>query len=671
LAAPTSPQKLAGEFKTNRLGLFLIVLMVVAIPLVYSNNLEGPFTFDDYVTVVHNAHIKHLLPLTDSLSLQRQDSPIAGRPVVSFSFALNYGVGGLNVRGYHAVNIALHTLCTLLLFGIVRLTLVSSRFEAEFSGNTATTLAFVCAVMWAVHPLQTETVDYISARTESTMAVFYLLTVYAGIRAVHSIRSKVWLVLAVASCAVAMASKEVASTIPVVVVLYDRTFIFGSFRDALKHRGKFYLGLATTWFGLALLLSYGARFDAAGFYSGVTPWDYLLNQSVMLVRYLELTFWPRSLVFDYGTARPLTLTAVLPYVTLVGALVLATVVALIWQPVLGFLGAWFFIILAPTSSFVPIATEVGAERRVYLSLAAAIVFIVINAYRLTRFALVWGADRMKPTPTKGRARAIGLTLVQVVVPTVVCAALAARTVQRNAEYDPPVKLWQTSLVRWPGPRAERNVGFELIQIGRHDEALPHLRAAAREQPEVRFTLGYELFEQGNMSEAAVELQRFLHERPDDDNVVQARGFLANALASQGKLPEAADQLRQILRAKPNDLAAELGLASTLEALGKPDEAETAFARAVALDPGNGPAQRNFAAFLLHERQLDAAASHAEQAVRLTPGDPGAHTLLGLIFTGQQKFDEAITEFQISLSLEPVDNPARQYLDRLAALRKGS
>src|SRR5579872_2209151 len=93
------PHQQAGGFTTNRLGACLIFMLAVGIPLVFANDLGGPFTFDDYVTVVHNAHIQHLWPLTDSLSLQRQDLPIAGRPVVSFSFALNYAVGALAVGG--------------------------------------------------------------------------------------------------------------------------------------------------------------------------------------------------------------------------------------------------------------------------------------------------------------------------------------------------------------------------------------------------------------------------------------------------------------------------------------------------------------------------------------------------------------------------------------------
>src|SRR5262249_9476793 len=150
---------------------------------------------------------------------------------------------------------------------------------------------------------------------------------------------------------------------PVMMVLYDRVFVFDSVKKALRARWRLYAGLAASWLVLAFLLSSSPRASSAGFSIGVSPWTYLLNQTVMIVRYLRLAVWPRALAVDYGWPVPLTLTDVLPEALLVLALAAATIAALIRRPPLGFLGAWFFITLAPSSSIVPIATEVGAERR--------------------------------------------------------------------------------------------------------------------------------------------------------------------------------------------------------------------------------------------------------------------------------------------------------------------
>ena len=170
-------------------------------------------------------------------------------------------------------------------------------------------------------------------------------------------------------------------TAPLVVVLYDRVFVFDSFRDAIRSRRGLYAGLAATWAVLAALMWSGPRSAVGGFSTGISPWTYLLNQAQMIAHYLRLTVWPRSLVVFYGWPVALTLGDVLPYALLVTALLAATIVALVRAPALGFLGAWFFMTLAPTSSVVPIATEVGAERRMYLPLLALIVLVAVPVQR--------------------------------------------------------------------------------------------------------------------------------------------------------------------------------------------------------------------------------------------------------------------------------------------------
>ena len=125
-----------------------------------------------------------------------------------------------------------------------------------------------------------------------------------------------------------------------------------------------------TWLVLAGLISSDPRGQSAGFSNDVSPWTYLLNQTIMITRYLYLTIWPRPLVAWYGWALPLTIADVIPYALFVMFLLMLTAAALLRQPRVGFLGAWFFITLAPTSTIVPIATEMGAERRMYLPLIA-------------------------------------------------------------------------------------------------------------------------------------------------------------------------------------------------------------------------------------------------------------------------------------------------------------
>src|SRR4029077_5280746 len=147
------------------------------------------------------------------------------------------------------------------------------------------------------------------------------------------------------------------------------------------------VGLAASWLLLFVLLRSGPRMHSAGFSAGVSPWMYLTNQAVMVTRYLRLTVWPRDLVVNYGWPVPMRVAEVWPQALLVCRARAAVTIALARVPRVGFLGAWFFLTLAPTSSFVPIATEVGAERRMYVPLMALAVLAVLAA------TVIW--DRLR------------------------------------------------------------------------------------------------------------------------------------------------------------------------------------------------------------------------------------------------------------------------------------
>jgi len=614
--------------------------------VLYWNVLPAPFVFDDERAIVVNEQIRHL---DTAFSPTERGSPLAGRPLVGATFAVNYAIDGLNVRGYRLVNIAIHAACALLLVALLRRHLPA--------GPT-----FAAALIWTVHPLVTEPVDYVSQRTELMMAAFFLLTLYAAQRAnADRSRQARWLALSIVCCAMGMACKETMAVAPLVVWIYDTTFVFGSFREAARQRRAYYLGLCATWLVLVALLASSPRGDSAGFAgASVSPWEYLLNQSVMIVRYLRLAVWPQGLVLDYGEPAALTLTAVAPYAAGVAVLVVATVVALARWPTVGFLGAWFFLTLAPTTSFIPISTEVGAERRMYLPLMALVVLVVAGAQRLTRHT--------SHRRTLGRTVALR-NLRRTLAPSHVVLAcvvltLSAATVHRNAEYRSGLTLWQSVLDRWPPhPRAHRNLAAELKLLGRTDEEIVHLRAAVRDIPGIRNLLGLELLAAGRTDEGIEELRRFIGERPSDPAVADSRAALGAAFLVRMDYSRAEVQYAELALLRPRDADVLSNLGIALAGAGKATEATAAFTRAVDVDPNNGLSQRNLALHLLEQSDFDGAVRHGREAVRLTPNDPPAHNLLGLALVGQQRLDEAMREFQASLALQPRDNDAAGYLER--------
>ena len=181
-----------------------------------------------------------------------------------------------------------------------------------------------------------------------------------------------------------MGAKEVIATAPIVVLLYDRAFLAGSFRETFRRRGALYVGLAASWavFGAMLLLYKGS--GAAGFgISMVTPWQYALTQPGVILHYLRLSFWPQPLCLDYSWPFATAFRQAAPEVIALAALLAATGWAAVRRPAAGFLGAWFFLILAPTSSVMPIK-DACFEHRMYLSLAAVVAGAVIAGYALLR-----------------------------------------------------------------------------------------------------------------------------------------------------------------------------------------------------------------------------------------------------------------------------------------------
>jgi Flp pilus assembly protein TadD len=481
--------------------------------------------------------------------------------------------------------------------------------------------------VWLAHPLLSETVEYVTQRTESMMGLFFLLTLYGAIRARRAPHPLRWHIVSIASCALGMATKESMVVAPLAVLLYDRVFEFTSINEALRARRGFYAGLAATWVELGVLMWRSPRSTVG--VAAVSPWMYLLNQIQMIARYVGLAVWPRSLVVDYGLPRSLTIGDVGPQALLLLLMLGGTVVALVRWPAIGFLAAMFFLTLAPTSSVVPIASEVGSERRMYLPLAALVVLTV---------SLTWlGLERLRARwPARSRTLAyVGLCAAGAVV-----AALAVRTMFRNQEYATPMALWESVVARRPQGRARFSLASELIAANRHDEAIAQLREAVRDYPDARAGLGTELFFQGRTAEAIGVLDPFVRANPANPNRIPARLMLGQALLSQGRLDEGADQFKAVLDLDANSIAAKQGMAT---------------------------ASRILAARLLEQGHSAQAVAPAREAARLGPGDAEAHNLLGVALASNGEYAEAAQEFRLTLRLNPRHPSANNNMERALAM----
>lgn len=600
---------------SRRVAWSALVLLIATISA-YLTSFRGVFVLDDLKAIVENPTIRDWRRL--DLILNPGDaggSTIGGRPLVNLTLALNRLVSGTDPWSYHAVNLAIHVAATLLLFGLVRRTL-----SARGVGAPSLT-ALTVAALWALHPLQTESVTYVSQRAESLCGLFYLATLYGFARAVDAEAggdkpAGRWMFFSFLSCLAGMATKEVMVTAPVIVLLYDRTFAAGTFAAAWRQRGRFHLALAATWLLLALLvLGASERGGTAGLGSALSPWQYAATQVHAIPHYLHLIVWPHPLVFDYGTPAYAWGAVWGEAVVLVG-MGGATVWALVQRPTVGFLGAALFLVLAPSSTVVPVATQTMAEHRMYLPLAAVLTLIVTGAHG-------WLG---------------GHALKVLLAAALVSGGLTAR---RNLAYVSEGVLWADTVAHAPtNHRARTNLGIALTLEGRLAEAEAQFREAFRLEP--------------------------------NDAAIPAN--LCNVIGQQGRIAEAVAFGETAVKLDPHSLPARINLAHTLDRSGNPAAAISHFEAAYRLDPATPAVAQRLGALLFGQGNQAASAgdfataiARYRRALAVTPDAMPVRSNLGNALLVSGRVGDAITEYRAVLAREPDNARVQQNLARALAM----
>lgn len=626
---PAPPTRTPADTRGTRAWWPPVAIVVVAIAA-YANALGNPFVMDDVGSIDTNPTIRSLWT---SLGGGPVQSSMAGRPLPNITLALNYALGGTTPGGYHLFNAAVVVACAMLLFGILRRTLAQPR--VGFDAGRAGAIAAAVALLWTAHPLPSEVVNYVTQRTESLMGLALLATLYAGLRGMTAGRPARWLVLSVVACAAGMASKESMATAPLLVLLFDGVFVADGPADALRRRPLYYLALAATWLLLAALVVGGPRSHSAGFSSGVSPLTYLFNQPALILRYLRLAVLPVGLVLDYGEPRAMTLAdAWLPGLAVL-ALLGAGLAAWRWHRPIAFLATAFFILLAPTSSFVPIATEAGAERRMLLPLAAVLTLLVLGAVRLL--------DRLPRADTR-RWIAAGSGAVA-------CLLLVVLTVQRNSEYASGLRIWQTVVDRRPHGRALHNLGVHLSAAGRRDEAVAAYERALPDSPEASYALAFERQADRRFDEAADLYAAFIRLRPEDVNVLRAYHQIGRTRMEQGRYEQAVGAFQEVLARKPGDPDALGGLADSLMGSQRLPEAVAAYQEYLRVNPSSGAARFNLGVALSRLGRHEEAAGAFQAFVGLEPSNVAGYVNLGTSKARAGHMDDAAAAIQKAVELE--------------------
>ena len=663
------------------------ILIMLAGIIVYANSINGAFVFDDQYTIVKNKYIKSLRPLSQAVQSPSQSS-VAGRPVTAYTLALNYAVNGLDVRVFHMFNIGVLIASALLLFGVVRRTLLLRRFGDLFT-ESAEWLALAVALLWVVHPLQTESVTYVVQRSESIAGMFYLASFYCFVRCTQASRRVGWGILSVGACALAMGAKEIAITAPFLILVYDRIIISKTWREVLR-RWPLHRGLMSTWIVLYLLIRSGPRSDTAGFgMRGLTPLIYAKTQFGVILYYIRLSIFPTTLCIDYGWKYVRELAEWVPHMIAVLLLLCGTIYALKKAPAVGFVCASFFILLSPTSSFVPI-NDAAFEHRMYLPLAPLCVLAVLLGDYLIRRVSVW-----RPS----MARAAGLAGFTILL--LACTALGARTVIRNRDYATAASLWEATLRANPNnDRVLVSLGNDLLSREKYEEAIEMYRKASVLSPGYfapYYGLATAMMKQGRFEEALTYANEAVR---IDEIYIEANLLRGLILTKLRRLDEAAESFRRCLQIRPNDPEANFNLACIYDQNRQDADAERHYLAALRMDPEhvdaskqladlyirNGKPEQAIVWYQKHLRlaepnaqelnrlatalsqvnRLSEAVTYYEQAIRLSPNQVPVRFNLGNTLARLGRKAEAVSAYREALRIDPSFQPAKDALGRIGA-----
>lgn len=541
---------------------------------------------DGKESIRDNVHIRTLWPPGEALSLPTWDSPdpvhgiptVAHRPTLSLTLALTRAVAGPGAKAQHAVNLAIHIAAALLLFGLVRRTLAAA--HPHLAADAGTRLALASALLWLLHPLQTQSVTYIVQRSESLMGLLLIATVYCGVRARGAEHRRAWQALAVLACFVGAGAKQTAALAPLLLLAWDHTFAPAD--EGKRYRPAFYLAVALPAWALLSTIS-----GKASQHLGLGPvLEFALQQPRVIVHYLRLTLWPDDL-FLYVNTRLFAVDGaldVIPYAVVLAALAGGTLVALWRRHGLGFLGVWFFVTLAPTSSVLPIADSIQ-EHRMYVPLAALAVLAVVAGRALL--------ERLAVPRLDARARqVVGAALLVAVL-----VGLGVRTHVRNRDY--------------------------------HREFGPFHGADLHENYRI---LADHAVSRGDILALEEEAARAVLAQPDADPRAVPYAWLISGLAQAraGRTAEAVADLQRLIALAPEFAYARHQLGVVLLDGGDPAAAIAALQEAVRLEPAAPTARKDLA--LARKAAGDVAGARAEldAALRTDPAFAEAHYELGIL-----------------------------------------
>lgn len=619
---PTGSVKSAAFLWKPVVHILIIVILGI---LIYSNTFNAPFVFDDIYSITHAPGIKDI---RNFFNLQ---SMYDNRNIGFLTFALNYKLHGLNVAGYHIFNLFIHLLNALLVYWLVILTFRTPYASAYLQKDVLKTsdpyrwIPLFTALLFVSHPVQTQAVTYIVQRFASLATLFYLVSLVTYIKARGSDSSKkaryAFFAASIISAVLAMRTKEIAFTLPVMVLLYEFMFFQGDIKKRMLYLLPL-LPLLLTMFiiPLSMMRSRGAiGIDEITKIAGsvdVSRWDYLNTQFRVIVTYIRLLFFPvnQNLEYDYPIYRTFfTPPVFLSFFVLLGVFLSGIYLFYrsfksdqanrFWYRLIAFGIFWFFVTLSVESSIIPIK-DVIYEHRLYLPSVGYFIAIMSGIV----FIYVRLANRTKV-----------LTKVFMPVMILMVISLSLTAYARNMIWRDEVTLWEDVLRKSPhNDRPHYNLGVAYQEQGRFDDAIREYQTATNLNPnhaKAYSNMGAVYHQQGRLDDAIREYQTAINLKPDYADTHYNLGL---AYYKQGRLDDAVNAFQATIKIKPDYAGAHLNLGLAYHKQGRIDDVVNAFQTAIKIKPDYADAHYNLGVAYQKQGRLDDAIKEYQTAKKLNP-----------------------------------------------------
>jgi len=651
---------------------FLPVILLSLIPFViYFNSFKVPFILDDFPAIRDNKNIQIQTLAWDSVKSTLEGS-LVNRPLAKFSFALNYYFGHYNVKGYHLANLIIHILTGLFLFFLFRITLFLEKdlnpAGKKLYQDIALT-AFIAALLWIVHPVNTQSVTYIVQRMNSMAAMFYTLSLllYAKARISYSSEAKAlparfkW-VLHLFGCLFsgifALASKPTAATLPIAILAYEWFFFQSLSLRWLKKSIPWIIGLLFLLAGLSTLYFGGNPLDKIyGFYIKTSSLQHfsmierINTEFRVLVYYVSLFFFPHPMRLHLDYIYPLSQSLVAPITTVLAGGTLLLLLALAFygarrHRVISFCILWFFITLSIESSFIGLAPIF--EHRTYLPFMMISLMTVIFILKLL--------------PSKK----LSITIL-----CMMAAIFSMWTFQRNHTWQDRIQFWEDNLTKSPNnPRPYFMLGNIYFQNNRFDRAKTYYENAISlkgDYQQAYIGLGETYVKLEELKKATSHFEKARLISPWDPDILIKLG---NTYFQQEKWQQALRYYGRANEIAPQADEALYGKALALSRMGRQEKAINNYKKLIRINPEHVQAHKNMADIYFQKQDLKLAMQHYKQAIALNPDYVQAHFNLAVSYLYMDNVAECTKHLKKALEINPNYQKAKNVLKQIRNKQKG-